>query len=114
MEVIQLKNPKLTSILTLTLIYTGYLAWDYIHHQWLEINVSKNMTWLAFRYYNHGGSFQYSWDLLILTPLYIGLLLIVTRNCKAKKSIIIFACLIILLILTAGSNADILSLIISG
>jgi hypothetical protein len=90
-------------------MYTGYLAWDYIHHQWLEINVSKNMTWLAFRYYNHGGSFQYSWDLL-----YIGLLLIVIRNGNAKKSIIIFACLILLLILTAGYNSDILSLLISG
>jgi len=31
------------------------------------------MDWLAFRY--PGGSFQYSYDLLILTPLFFGLII---------------------------------------
>jgi len=69
---------KFAKIVMVSFTYVFYLVWDYYHHELLARTISKNMVWLAFRY--RGGSFQYSWDLIILTSIFFGLLVISSKR----------------------------------
>lgn len=65
---------RITLFIIVTFSYLGYVTWDYHHHLWLVKNVSKNMWWLH--------SLQYSWDLILISGLYILFLYVIIKMSK--------------------------------
>ncbi len=86
---------KIVNVLLLIAIFCTYLVWDYNHHDLLARTVSKNMLWLGFLY--PGGTIQYSWDLIILAPIFIGLILLSVGKGIRLKIIAAFGVLTVII-----------------